>query len=440
MYLKEEEILAQKPNRQLARFTARWPLLLAAAPLFGVVAAFGIAPTTIPEPIDFREVVEEVSLPALAAGEPAGNENYWREDRIRPGDTIATLFTRLKIDDPEALAYLLQARGIRSLYQLVPGRAVRAVTTGEGHLERLTYLNPNGQRLMLERSAAGLRLTEEMPALEARLVQSSGEIQTSLFGATDAAGLHEHIAMQLVDIFSSDIDFHRDLRKGDRFALLYEANYLDGEFAGVGRVLAAEFTNAGRTYRAVHFRDDAGHGGYYTPEGRNVRKAFLRSPIEFSRITSGFSRSRFHPILKTWRAHRGIDYGAPTGTRVRATANGIVSASGWQNGYGKVIRVRHPNGYMTLYGHLSAFAEGVRPGKRVAQGDIIGYVGQTGLASGPHLHYEFLMNGAQVNPMRLAMPPGPPITEASRPAFQDASQPLFARLEQLRDTNLAQLD
>ncbi|HET8728825.1 MAG TPA: peptidoglycan DD-metalloendopeptidase family protein [Alphaproteobacteria bacterium] len=440
MYLKKEEILAQKPDRQLPYLPNRWPLLLAAIPFFGVVAAFGIAPDTVPEPIDIRQVVEEVALPVLAVGAGVSTERFWREDRIRPGDTVATLFSRLGVEDAEALAYLLQARGIRSLYQLVPGRAVRAITTGEGKLDRFSYLNPNGQRLLLERNASGLRLVEEMPALEARVLQSSGEITTSLFGATDAAGLHESIATQLVDIFSSDIDFHRDLRKGDRFSVVYEATYLDGEFAGVGRVLAAEFINAGQAYRAVYFRDDAGHAGYYTPEGRNVRKAFLRSPIEFSRITSGFSRSRFHPILKTWRAHRGIDYGAPTGTRVRATANAVVISAGWQNGYGKAIRLRHPNGYTTLYGHLSDFADGIRPGHRVAQGDVIGFVGQTGLASGPHLHYEFLVNGAQVNPMRLALPPGPPITELSRPAFEEASQPLFARLEQLRDTNLAQLD
>jgi murein DD-endopeptidase MepM/ murein hydrolase activator NlpD len=283
-------------------------------------------------------------------------------------------------------------------------------------------------------------LIEEVPALEARVVHSSGEITTSLFGATDAAGLHENIAIQLADIFSSDIDFHRDLRKGDRFSVVSQANYSDGEFAGVGRVLAAEFVNQGRVYRAVYFQDDQGRGGFYTPEGRNVRKAFLRSPLEFSRITSGFSSSRFHPVLKTWRAHRGIDYGAPAGTRIRATADGVVTEVGWRGGYGKVIKIRHPNGYATVYGHLSGFAEGLQRGRRVVQGQIIGFVGSTGLATGPHLHYEFLVNGSQANPMRLALPPGPPITERLRPVFEEASQPLFARLDVLRDTNLAQLD
>jgi len=440
MYLKKEEILAQKSPRQPVRHVPKWPLILAALPFFGVVAAFGIAPDTVPENIDIRQVVEDISLPADGLAALGSDDRFWREERIRRGDTVATILERLGVGDPEALTYLLQARDVRSLYQLVPGRAVRAVTTTAGRLDRLTYLGTDGRRLLVERTEYGFRSIEEVPALEARVVHSSGEITTSLFGATDAAGLHENIAIQLADIFSSDIDFHRDLRKGDRFSVVYQANYSDGEFAGVGRVLAAEFVNQGRVYRAVYFQDDEGRGGFYTPEGRNVRKAFLRSPLEFSRITSGFSSSRFHPVLKTWRAHRGIDYGAPAGTRIRATADGVVTEVGWRGGYGKVIKIRHPNGYATVYGHLSGFAEGLQRGRRVVQGQIIGFVGSTGLATGPHLHYEFLVNGSQANPMRLALPPGPPITERLRPVFEEASQPLFARLDVLRDTNLAQLD
>jgi murein DD-endopeptidase MepM/ murein hydrolase activator NlpD len=440
MSLKEEEILAQKHLPRPARHVSRWSLILAALPFFGVVAAFGIAPDTVPERIDIRQVVEQIALSAQGLSAPKGDERFWREERIRRGDTVGTILARLGVDDPEALNYLLQARDVRSLYQLVPGRAVRAVTTTGGRLERLAYLNTDGKRLLVERTDSGFQATEEMPAMEARVAQTSGEITSSLFAATDAAGLHENIAIQLADIFSSDIDFHRDLRKGDRFSVIYEANYSDGEFVGVGRVQAAEFINQGRVYRAVYFQDDEGRGGFYTPEGRNVRKAFLRSPLEFSRITSGFSSSRFHPVLKTWRAHHGIDYGAPTGTRVRATADGVVTEVGWSGGYGKVVKVRHPNGYGTLYGHLSGYADGVQRGKRVVQGQVIGYVGSTGLATGPHLHYEFLVNGRQANPMRLALPPGPPITERLRAAFEEASKPLFARLNVLRDTNLAQLD
>ena len=268
----------------------------------------------------------------------------------------------------------------------------------------------------------------------------SGEIETSLFAATDASGIPEFVALQLAEIFSSDIDFHRDLRRGDRFSVVYEALAADGEFVGFGRVLSAEFVNQGHTFRAVFFRDDQGRNGYYTPDGRNMRKAFLRSPIEFSRVTSGFTSARFHPVLKTWRAHKGIDYGAPTGTRVRVTSDGYITFVGRKGGYGNVVTVRHPNGYVTLYAHLSGFSQGLRQGKRVVQGEIVGFVGSTGLATGPHLHYEFHVNGVHQNPMRLAMPPGPPITAQLRPAFEEFTQPLFARLDMLRNTDLARLD
>lgn len=441
MSLNKEEILAQKHHQPIHRSAHRWLIALAALPFFGVVAAFGIAPDTVlPEDVKIQQVVEQITLPQLLASESIEDERFWREDRVQRGDTVATILSRLGVDDVEAMNYLLQARDVRSLYQLVPGRAVRVITTSNGRLDRLSYLNTDGKRLLVVRSDIGFQATEELPAVENRVMQSSGEINTSLFGATDAAGLHENVAVQIADIFSSDIDFHRDLRKGDRFSVIYEANFADGEFIGVGRVLAAEFINQNVKNQAVYFRDEQGRGGYYTPDGRNVRKAFLRSPLEFSRITSGFTLSRFHPVLKTWRAHRGVDYGAPTGTRVRATADGYVTYAGWKGGYGRMISIRHTNGFSTVYGHLSGFADGLRSGKRVIQGQVIGYVGKTGLATGPHLHYEFLVNGAQRNPMKLALPPGPPITAELRPAFDEASRPLLARLEVLRDTNLAKLD
>ncbi len=295
-------------------------------------------------------------------------------------------------------------------------------------------------RLHVIRNDSGFSSSEELPQTEQWVMQSSGEIETSLFASTDASGIPETVALQLTDIFSSDIDFHRDLRRGDRFSVVYEALAADGEFVGFGRVLSAEFTNQGNTFRAVFFRDTQGRNGYYTPEGRNMRKAFLRSPIEFSRVTSGFSNARFHPVLKTWRAHKGIDYGAPTGTRVRATADGYVTFVGRKGGYGNVAVLRHPNGYATLYAHLSGFSQGLRPGKRIAQSEVLGFVGSTGLATGPHLHYEFHVRGVHANPMRLALPPGPSITAQLRPAFDDATQPLLARLDMLRNTDLARLD
>jgi murein DD-endopeptidase MepM/ murein hydrolase activator NlpD len=440
MSLNEEEILAQNSRQQAKRRGAMWLPSLAMLPLFGVVAAFGFAPDTQPDSVDIRHVVEDVSLPLPSARAGSDTENFWREERIQRGDTVAAILLRLGVDDQEAMNYLLQARGVRSLYKLIPGRTVKAITTNHGRLEQLSYLNADGRQLLVKRNADGFDATEQTPDLEPRIMQNSGTINYSLFGATDAAGLHENIAIQLADIFSSDVDFNRDLRQGDRFTVVYEANYADGEFVGVGRVIAAEFTNQGRSHRAVYFEDEEGRGGYYGPDGKNVRKAFLRSPLAFSRITSRYSNARFHPVLRKWRAHRGIDYGAPTGTPVRATANGSVRFAGRKGGYGNLIALRHANGYGTQYAHLSRFAQGIRNGARVAQGQVIGYVGQTGLANGPHLHYEFLVNGSQRDPIKLALPPGPPITPERRDAFETAAAPLLSRLDLLGDTNLALLD
>jgi murein DD-endopeptidase MepM/ murein hydrolase activator NlpD len=441
MSLKKDGILAQNLQRRPISRGATWLPALAILPLFGVVAAFGFAPESAPENVNIRHVVEDISLPVLAAQtQPGGIQNFWREERIRRGDTVATIMLRLGVDDPEAMSYLLQARGVRSLYRLIPGRTVRAVTTSDGRLVKLSYFNSDGKRLLVTRTDDGFSATENTPDLEPRVMQSSGSIEYSLFAATDAAGLHDDVAIQLADIFSSDIDFNRDIRKGDRFLVVYQANYSEGEFLGVGRVIAAEFVNQDKTHRAVYFQDDTGRGGYYSPNGKNMRKAFLRSPLAFSRITSRYSNRRFHPVLRKWRAHRGIDYGAPTGTPVRATASGRVKFAGRKGGYGQLISLRHANGYGTRYAHLSRFGKGVRRGARVEQGQVIGYVGKTGLASGPHLHYEFLINGKQRNPMKLALPPGPPITPDLQDAFEKTAEPLLARLDLLGDTNLASLD
>ena len=440
MSLNKEEILAQKQSAQSPRRNLMRPAFFAALSFFIVVAAFAISTDTTADDVEIRHVVQDLVLP-IPSGESASEpQKFWREERIRRGDTLATILDRLGVDDPDAMNYLLQARNVRSLYRLIPGRSVRAVTTSHGRLEHLAYLNTDGKQLLVVRTAEGFLATEKTPELEARVSQNSGEISSSLFGATDAAGLHENVAIQLADIFSSDIDFNRDLRSGDRFAVVYEANYAHGEFVGVGRVLSAEFTNQGSTHRAVYFQDQNGRGGYYAPDGQNVRKAFLRSPLVFSRVTSRYSNSRFHPILKKRVAHRGIDYGARTGTPVRATADGIVRHAGRKGGYGNLVSIRHANSYGTRYAHLSRFAKGIRRGTRVTQGQVIGYVGQTGLANGPHLHYEFLVNGVQRNPAKLALPAGPPITPGLRKDFEATAAPLLNRLDLLGETSLALLD
>ena len=244
----------------------------------------------------------------------------------------------------------------------------------------------------------------------------------------------------MAEVFSSDIDFHLDIRKGDRFSVVYEMLYHNGEPVKAGRVLATQFINHGKTYQAVYFKDREGREGYYTPEGNNLRKAFLRSPLEFSRITSGFTNARFHPVLKTWRAHKGVDYGAPTGTRIRATADGTVAVAGKHSGYGNLVVIQHKGNLSSAYGHLSAFAKGLRKGARINQGDVIGYVGSTGLATGPHLHYEFRVAGVQRNPLTVPMPQSFPIAAQYKNDFFADVRPLNAQLELLRGLNIASVE
>jgi murein DD-endopeptidase MepM/ murein hydrolase activator NlpD len=284
------------------------------------------------------------------------------------------------------------------------------------------------------------RVAEEAAPLERRIMMRSAEIKSSLFAATDAARLSDTVASQIADVFSTDIDFHRDLRRGDRFTVVYEMYFEAGEPVRSGRVLAAEFVNQGKAYQAIWYQHPNGQGDYYTPEGKSIRKAFLRSPLEFSRISSGFTEARFHPILQRWRAHRGIDYAAPTGTGVRATADGIIEQASYDRGYGNVVVIRHQQKYTTLYGHLSRFARGISRGDRVSQGQVIGYVGSTGLATGPHLHYEFRINDVHQDPLRVVMPEAPPITPERRFTFDPIARQMSQRLGLLRQTNLARLD
>jgi murein DD-endopeptidase MepM/ murein hydrolase activator NlpD len=268
----------------------------------------------------------------------------------------------------------------------------------------------------------------------------SGVIRSSLFAATDAAGIPDAVATQIATIFSTDIDFHSDLRRGDQFAVVYETFYEQGELVRTGRVLAAEFINDGTPYRAVYFKTGPNGGGYYTPEGKNLRKAFLRSPLEFSRVTSGFSLARFHPIFKNWRAHTGVDFAAPSGTRVLATADGIVDFAGPKGGYGNAIEIKHQSPYSTLYAHLSAFAPSIHRGSHVQQGDVIGYVGATGWATGPHLHYEFKVAGAYRDPLGVAVPLAVPLPPQYEEAFRQTADSMQSKLALIRNTIVAQFE
>jgi murein DD-endopeptidase MepM/ murein hydrolase activator NlpD len=288
---------------------------------------------------------------------------------------------------------------------------------------------PSGELLNVSRdSAAGFQATLSAPPVEVRWKIGTGQIRSSLYAAADDAGLPDAITMQLADVFAGDIDFYHDVRAGDRFAVVYEMRYIDGEPAGAGRIVAAEFSQGAKTLRAFLYRDDAGQHAYYGEDGQALRRAFLRSPMEFSRITSGFSGARFHPVMQDWRAHKGVDYAAPVGTPVRATASGTVLFAGAQNGYGNVIHLKHQGAFSTLYAHLSRFAPQLRLGAKVSQGDVIGYVGQTGWATGPHLHYEFRVGDEQRNPLTIALPDGEPLGLAQHAVFRSTIAPAQAQL------------
>jgi murein DD-endopeptidase MepM/ murein hydrolase activator NlpD len=317
---------------------------------------------------------------------------------------------------------------------------VQAETDVNGALISLRYLGEQGVQMVIKKQGNSFTSKAVSAQLEKRLFVRTGEIKTSLYAATDAAGMPEAAANQLTEIFSGDVDFHHDLKRGDRFTAVYEMTYSNGALVKTGQIQAAEFINQGHSYRAVRFQSDATHSDYYTPEGKSLKKAFLRSPILFSRVSSGFTTSRFHPVLNTWRAHKGTDFAAPMGTPAKATADGQLAFEGVQNGYGNVVILNHQGNLSTVYGHLSRFAKGLHKGDRVRQGDVIGYVGMTGLASGPHLHYEFRVNGQQHDPMSVALPNALPINNGNKVAFKRMADKFVASLVQLRNTNLAKLD
>jgi murein DD-endopeptidase MepM/ murein hydrolase activator NlpD len=432
-------ILAQKSSK-LTKKTIRWLVIFSSIPLFGIVTAFGIAPNTVSfEDVQIEKIVLDLSIPETIS-ETQTNQTFWHQENIRRGDTIATILNRLDISNQESASFLQAVRGSRAMRQLKPGETVHAQTTADGELLALRYFFGNEELFLMEKTDDEFKITEQSIELDAQIHMKSGIITSSLFAATDSAGIPNNIAMQLIEIFASEIDFYRDLRRGDRFTVVYESFSNNGKRTKSGRVLAVEFVNRGKFHQAIYFKASNGADGYYTPQGESLRKAFLLSPLTFSRISSGFTNARFHPVLKEWRAHKGIDYAAPTGTPVKATASGIVVFSGSQRGYGNLVVLKHNGKFETAYGHLSRFASGLSKGKRVSQGDVIGYVGATGMATGPHLHYELRVDGLQRDPTKMMLPTAPPIAKKDLNAFQKETQSLVARLNVMRNIHYAALE
>ena len=410
--------------------------ILAAVLLGGGGGAFAVA-SLGPDPsaLPVHQILESVQPLPLAVQADAPDLQglkLFRSDVTRSTDTVEALLTRLGVDDLAAAAFLRKELNYRTV---VLGRAGRTVTVeaSDSHkLEKLTVRwapDDSGrfQRLVIEQTAAGQFATRvESAPLTASARLASGAIRTSLFAAADEARIPEAIATQLTDIFAGEIDFHRALRKNDRFNIVYEALEADGEPLRTGRILSAEFVNSGTAHQAMWFEEPGHKGGYYTLDGRSLRHSYLASPMEFSRVTSGFAM-RFHPILQEWKAHLGVDYGAPTGTEVRTVGDGVVEFAGVQNGFGNVVIIKHGTSAETVYAHLSRID--VRLGQKVEQGQHIGAVGATGWATGPHLHYEFRVNGIHQDPLLAANESGSSaVSIAARPAFERLSRVMRSQL------------
>jgi len=373
---------------------------------------------------------------AAPAAEPAAPEMTAAEEpasvhelHVRPGDTLERIFRRVGVNPADAYRASRQEEA-RVLNHLRPGRTLTVAAADDGRLQRLEYEIDLATRLQLQRTPGSDRFTVEHKTrqFETRLRYVSGMIDSSLFDAGQQAGLPDSVIMQLVEILGWDIDFVLDLREHDSFTVVYEEQYWRGEKVADGTVVAAEFINRGNRYRALRHVDDDGRAHYYSPQGENMRKAFLRTPVEFSRISSRFGR-RHHPVLNRMRMHKGVDYAAPAGTPVRATADGRIVLRGRKGGYGNAVVIRHGGSYSTLYAHLSRFKSGQHTGDRVRQGDVIGYVGSSGLATGPHLHYEFRVNGVHANPLNFKQPKAEPIPTKYRSEFLQQAAVWQTRLD-----------
>ncbi|MCL2160432.1 MAG: peptidoglycan DD-metalloendopeptidase family protein [Betaproteobacteria bacterium] len=396
----------------------------------GVAAATAVV--TPEEPVGMQTVVEklhvlpeEISSPGLP---------YVYDDHVGPGDTVQSIFRRLGISDPKALAFLQEnPKAARAIQQLRSGHSITVVVDPTGRLLSMRLpVTSDGHSTEISRNAGNqsFQVTNTPITLESGTEMRSGVIRNSLFGATEAAGLPDSIAKQLADLFGTEIDFHADLREDDRFSVIYRVTYDRGAPTQTGQIQAAEFINQGVRYAVFLHTTAKGHSEYYKSNGQSLRTSFLRSPLDFSRVTSTFGR-RVHPISKSWHSHSGVDFGAPTGTPVRATSDGEISFIGRYGGYGKLIVLKHRDNISTAYGHLNAFTPGLSVGETVRQGEIIGEVGATGRATAPHLHYEFRVNDVAQNPMTVTLPNSEPLKGKELARFRENTRLQLARLELL---------
>lgn len=387
-------------------------------------------PTSVALPISTES---EASTHPAEAASPAEN---WVEYRIQSGDNLTSLFKRAGLGPRDVYRVSSAVSGSNALKQLRPGEHI-SLLVEDGQLTKLRHVRSRLSSTLLVQTEKGYEVVEEERTPEKRTAHAQGQIENSLFLDAARAGLSDKVIMELASIFGWDVDFALDIRRGDSFQVLFEEEFLEGEKIGDGKILAARFVNQGQSYEAVRYTDSKGETNYFTPDGRSMRKAFLRSPVDFRRISSHFKPERFHPVLGKRRPHRGVDYAAATGTPIKAAGDGKVIWRGTKGGYGRTIIIQHGGNITTLYAHMSRYQKGVNNGSRVKQGQVIGYVGASGLATGPHLHYEFRINGTHKNPLTVALPQAESVPANEMNAFNSQTGSIMAELNQRTDTRLA---
>jgi murein DD-endopeptidase MepM/ murein hydrolase activator NlpD/outer membrane murein-binding lipoprotein Lpp len=360
-----------------------------------------------------------------------------REVIVAKGDTLSTLFEKVGLPATSVHDVLASDKQAKQFSQLKRGQKLEFELTPDGQLTTLHSKVSDLETITLTKNDKGYAFNRVTAKPSVRSAYVHGVINSSLSQSAARAGLSHSLTMDMASVFGYDVDFAQDIRQGDEFDVIYEQKVVNGKAVGNGPILSARFTNRGKTYTAVRYTNKQGNSSYYTADGNSMRKAFIRTPVDFARISSKFSMGRKHPILNKIRAHKGVDYAAPRGTPIKAAGDGKVLLAGRRGGYGNTVIIQHGNTYRTLYGHMQGFAKGVKTGGSVKQGQVIGYIGTTGLSTGPHLHYEFQVNGVHVDPLGQKVAMADPISKAERARFLAQSQPLMARMDQEKSTMLA---
>ncbi len=354
---------------------------------------------------------------------------------VRKGDTLTHIFRRVGLGPRQVHQVSQLNTATKTLARLTPGQVFDFIIDNSGTLQQITYHIDKINKLIIRTNNGKLETFKEKREYIKNIASTSSIIFTSLFEAANKSGLSDKLTMELAHIFGWDIDFALDIREGDQFAVIYEKLYLDGEHIRDGNILAAEFINQGKTFKAIRYANKNLDGNYYSETGSSMRKAFLRSPVDFTRISSKFGK-RHHPILKKRKSHKGVDYAAPRGTPIKAAGAGKIIWRSRKGGYGKTVIIKHANRYSTLYAHMSNYNRKARLGTRVKQGQVIGYVGSTGSATGPHLHYEFRVNDIHRNPLTVKLPNAASLPKQYRADFKSKSHPLIARLDSIRNATI----